>query len=111
MSRADLTRDDRIPIRPGMTVPLAGHLRTHREQLIELADLGYTDVWSAESDTGDGFTPLTLAAAWEPRLRLGTAIIACVHPRPGADGTVGAASMANAAARPVRPRHRVVVAT
>lgn len=58
-----------------MTVPLPGHLHTHRERLNELADLGYTDVWSAESDGGDGFTPLALAAAWEPRLRLGTAII------------------------------------
>lgn len=64
-----------VPIRPGMTVPLPGHLHTHREKLAELADLGYTDIWSAESDGGDGFTPLALAAAWEPRLRLGTAII------------------------------------
>jgi probable F420-dependent oxidoreductase len=64
-----------LPIRPGMTVPLPGHLHGQRDQLIELADLGYTDIWSAEADGGDGFTPLTLAAAWEPRLRLGTAII------------------------------------
>jgi probable F420-dependent oxidoreductase len=64
-----------LPIRPGMTVPLPGHLHAHREQLAELADLGYTDIWSAESDGADGFTPLALAAAWEPRLRLGTAII------------------------------------
>ena len=54
---------------------LPGHLHTHREQLGELADLGYTDIWSAESDGGDGLTPLALAAAWEPRLRLGTAIL------------------------------------
>jgi len=64
-----------MPIRPGMTVPLPGPLHTHREKLGELADLGYTDIWSAESDGADGFTPLALAAAWEPRLRLGTAII------------------------------------
>ena len=64
-----------LPRRPGMTLPLPGHLHTHRERLNELADLGYTDVWSAESDSTDGFTPLALAAAWEPRLRLGTAII------------------------------------
>ena len=64
-----------LPQRPGMTVPLPGPLHSHRERLIELADLGYTDVWSAESDGGDGFTPLALAAAWEPRLRLGTAIV------------------------------------
>ena len=64
-----------LPTRPGMTVPLPGHLHTHRDQLHELADLGYTDIWSAESDGGDGLTPLALAAAWEPRLRLGTAIV------------------------------------
>ena len=58
-----------------MTVPLPGHLHTHRDGLAELADLGYTDIWSAEADSADGFTPLALAAAWEPRLRLGTAII------------------------------------
>jgi probable F420-dependent oxidoreductase len=64
-----------LPVRPGMTVPLPGPLHTHRDQLAELADLGYTDIWSAESDGADGFTPLAMAAAWEPRLRLGTAII------------------------------------
>jgi probable F420-dependent oxidoreductase len=58
-----------------MTVPLPGHLHTHRDGLAELADLGYTDIWSAEADGADAFTPLALAAAWEPRLRLGTAII------------------------------------
>src|SRR5215218_6352913 len=58
-----------------MTVPLPGHLHAQRDKLIELADLGYTDIWSAESDGADAFTPLALAAAWEPRLRLGTAIV------------------------------------
>jgi probable F420-dependent oxidoreductase len=64
-----------LPVRPGMTVPLPGPLHSHREQLAELADLGYTDIWSAEADGADAFTPLALAAAWEPRLRLGTAIV------------------------------------
>jgi probable F420-dependent oxidoreductase len=64
-----------LPFRPGMTVPLPGHLHTHRDRLVELADLGYTDIWSAEADGADAFTPLALAAAWEPRLRLGTAIV------------------------------------
>ena len=63
------------PIRPGMTVPLPGPLHGQREQLVELADLGYTDIWSSEADGADAFTPLALAAAWEPRLRLGTAIV------------------------------------
>ncbi|MBL6630136.1 MAG: LLM class F420-dependent oxidoreductase [Ilumatobacteraceae bacterium] len=61
--------------RDGMTIPLPGHLHAQRDRIVELADLGYTDVWSAESDGADGFTPLALAAAWEERLRLGTAII------------------------------------
>jgi probable F420-dependent oxidoreductase len=39
-----------------------------------LRELGYTDLWSAEVDGADGFTPLTLAAAWEPELNLGVAI-------------------------------------
>lgn len=64
-----------LTARPGMTVPLPGPLHSHRDKLAELADIGYTDIWSAESDGADGFTPLTMAAAWEPRLRLGTAII------------------------------------
>jgi probable F420-dependent oxidoreductase len=58
-----------------MTVPLPGPLHSHRDKLVELADLGYTDIWSAEADAADAFTPLALAAAWEPRLRLGTAIV------------------------------------
>ena len=41
----------------------------------ELADLGYTDVWSSEADGADGFTPLVLASQWAPALRLGVAII------------------------------------
>jgi len=61
--------------RPGLTVPLPGPMHAHRERLAEVADLGYTDIWSAEADGADAFTPLALAAAWEPRLRLGTAIV------------------------------------
>ena len=59
-----------------MSVPFAGlHLNQHRDALRELVDLGYTDVWSSEADGSDGFTPLALAAAWAPELRLGVAII------------------------------------
>jgi probable F420-dependent oxidoreductase len=59
-----------------MTVPFGGvPLHEHREWYRELVDLGYTDIWSAETDGADGFTPLALAAAWAPELRLGTAII------------------------------------
>lgn len=59
-----------------MSVPLAGiSLADHHELFRELVDLGYTDVWSSEADGADGFTPLSLAAAWAPELRLGVAII------------------------------------
>ena len=85
-----------MPIRPGMTVPLPGPLHSHREKLGELADMGYTDIWSAESDGADGFTPLALAAAWEPRLRLGTAIIPA-YTRSPACFAQSVASLADAA--------------
>lgn len=62
--------------RHGITVPFDGlSLAAHRDVYRELVDLGYTDLWSAESGGADAFTPLVLAAAWAPELRLGTAII------------------------------------
>jgi probable F420-dependent oxidoreductase len=61
--------------RYGITIPFDGvTLADHREWFTRLADLGYTDVWTAEVDGLDGFTPLALAAAWEPRLHLGLAV-------------------------------------
>jgi probable F420-dependent oxidoreductase len=61
--------------RYGITIPFDGvSLTDHRQWYSELVDLGYTDVWSAEVDGTDGFTPLTLAAAWAPSLRLGVAV-------------------------------------
>jgi probable F420-dependent oxidoreductase len=60
----------------GLTIPLSGlPLHTQRELVGSLADLGYTDVWSAESGGTDAFTPLALASVWAPTLRLGTAIV------------------------------------
>ena len=43
--------------------------------LQEAERLGYTDVWSQDSDQSDPFVPLALAAAWTERMRLGTAIV------------------------------------
>jgi len=61
--------------RYGITIPFDSvSLPDHKEWFHRLADLGYTDVWSSEVDGADGFTPLTLAAAWEPRLNLGVAV-------------------------------------
>jgi alkanesulfonate monooxygenase SsuD/methylene tetrahydromethanopterin reductase-like flavin-dependent oxidoreductase (luciferase family) len=60
----------------GITVPFDGvPLSEHRDWYEELVDLGYTDLWSSEADGTDAFTPLTLAAAWTPSLRLGPAIV------------------------------------
>jgi probable F420-dependent oxidoreductase len=62
--------------RYGITVPLTGKpFNEQRDWIIELADLGYTDLWSAEVDNVDAFTPLVLASQWAPSLRLGTAIV------------------------------------
>jgi probable F420-dependent oxidoreductase len=62
--------------RYGMTIPFDGvPLHAQRDWIVELEDLGYTDVWSAESTGADAFTPLALASVWAPSLRLGTAIV------------------------------------
>ena len=77
--------------RYGITVPFEGvPLHEHREWFEEAEALGYTDLWSAESGGADAFTPLALAAAWAPKLRLGTAIVPAF--------TRGAATLAATAA-------------
>ncbi|GGI88855.1 LLM class F420-dependent oxidoreductase [Saccharopolyspora subtropica] len=81
----------------GITVPLPGlPLADQRELIAELPDLGYTDVWSAEANGTDAFTPLALASAWAPRLRLGTAIVP-VYTRGPATLAMSAATLAAAA--------------
>ncbi len=68
----------------GVTIPFDGiTLAEHREWFTRLADLGYSDAWSAEVDGSDGFTPLALAAAWEPRLQLGVAVAPVFTRGPG----------------------------
>ena len=60
----------------GITIPFNDQPLSEQKDLYrEIVDLGYTDVWTAEVDGFDGFTPLVLAAAWAPELRLGVAII------------------------------------
>jgi len=68
----------------GMTIPLDGVPLLEQEDWIkELADLGYTDFWSAESGGADGFTPCVLAAQWAPEARVGNAIIPAYTRGPG----------------------------
>jgi probable F420-dependent oxidoreductase len=70
--------------RYGMTIPFDGvPLHEQRDWVVELADIGYTDVWSSEANGADAFTPLALASVWAPSLRLGTAIVPAFTRGPG----------------------------
>jgi probable F420-dependent oxidoreductase len=70
--------------RYGMTIPFDNvPLHEQRDWIVELADLGYTDVWSSEANGADAFTPLALASACAPSLRLGTAIVPAFTRGPG----------------------------
>ncbi|WP_091559395.1 LLM class F420-dependent oxidoreductase [Micromonospora pattaloongensis] len=67
-----------------MTVPLSGvPLADHAGIYAALAEAGFTDLWSSEVAGADAFTPLALAAAWQPELRLGTAIVPVFTRGPG----------------------------
>ncbi len=81
----------------GLTVPLTGvPLTAHATLLAELAAGGWTDAWSSEVAGTDAFTPLALASAWEPTLRLGTAIAPVFTRGPGLLA-MSAAALAEAA--------------
>jgi probable F420-dependent oxidoreductase len=70
--------------RYGMTIPFEGiPLSDHRSWFEELAELGYTDLWSSEANGTDAFTPLALGAAWAPTMRLGSAIVPAYTRGPG----------------------------
>jgi probable F420-dependent oxidoreductase len=85
------------PARYGMTIPFDNvPLHEHKSWIEELARLGYTDVWTSEAGATDGFTPLAMAAAWDPGLRLGSAIVP-VYTRGPALLAMSAAAMAEAA--------------
>jgi probable F420-dependent oxidoreductase len=60
-------------------VPLAEHGSWYRR----LDELGYTDVWTGEANSADGFTPLALAAVASDRLHLGTAVVPVYTRGPG----------------------------
>ncbi|GAA3456928.1 LLM class F420-dependent oxidoreductase [Dactylosporangium matsuzakiense] len=81
----------------GLTIPLTGvPLPDHAALVATLPDIGFTDVWSSEVAGTDAFTPLALASAWAPRLRLGTAIVPVFTRGPGLLA-MQAATMAEAA--------------
>ncbi|MFC0504821.1 LLM class F420-dependent oxidoreductase [Micromonospora costi] len=67
-----------------MTVPLSGvPLADHAAVYGALDQAGFTDVWSSEVAGADAFTPLALAAIWQPGLRLGTAVVPVFTRGPG----------------------------
>ncbi|WP_031511966.1 LLM class F420-dependent oxidoreductase [Streptomyces sp. NRRL F-5123] len=83
--------------RYGVTIPLRTvPLSAHRRVVEQLPDLGYTDAWTGEAAGHDGFTPLALAAAWAPSLRVGTAVVP-VQTRGPALLAMTAATLAEAA--------------
>lgn len=68
----------------GITVPFDDvTLADHRRWYELVAELGYSDVWTGEANGADGFTPLALAAAVAPTLRLGTAVVPVYTRGPG----------------------------
>jgi probable F420-dependent oxidoreductase len=80
-----------------LTIPLQTlPLREHEAWLRELAELGYTDVWTSEAQDLDGFVPLALASVWAPTLRLGCAVFPA-QTRGPAVMAMSAAAMAEAA--------------
>lgn len=61
--------------RLGMTVPVAGETMAGLGSVLdELAQAGYTDIWTSEVNATDAFAPLLVAAQRTPGLRLGTSI-------------------------------------
>jgi probable F420-dependent oxidoreductase len=63
-------------MRWGLTLPLPMTSLADHESLVRRAEAaGYTDLWSGETNGPDGFTPLTLAAAWTSQARLGTGVV------------------------------------
>jgi probable F420-dependent oxidoreductase len=83
--------------RYGITFPFDGiPLLDQRDIVASLPDLGYTDLWAAESNGMDAFTPLALASIWAPALRLATSIVP-VYTRGPATLAMSAATMATIA--------------
>lgn len=60
----------------GLTLPLPGLALADHEEHVKAAEAaGYTDLWTGETAGPDGFTPLSLSAAWTEEMRLGTGIV------------------------------------
>jgi probable F420-dependent oxidoreductase len=63
-------------LRWGLTVPFNGVALADHGELFRRAEVaGYDDLWTAETNAYDGFTPLAVAAVHTERLRLCTGIV------------------------------------
>ena len=63
-------------MRLGITIPFDPFRGAHFPELVRTADrCGYTDAWSYESFSSDGFAPIAAAAMLSHQIRLGCAII------------------------------------
>ncbi len=70
--------------RYGITVPFDDiPLSEHPLWFARLAELGYSEVWTGEANSADGFTPLAVAAVSAPSLRLGTSVVPVYTRGPG----------------------------
>ncbi len=76
----------------GVTLPLGDlPLHRHRAAVVELADLGVRHLWAGEANGLDAIVPLAAAAAWEPRMHVGTSILPAFTRGPGVLATTAAA--------------------
>ncbi len=63
-------------LRWGLTIPFGGvPLAAHEPLVRRVEAAGYDDLWSAETNGSDAFTPLVQAACWTDRVRLGTGVV------------------------------------
>jgi probable F420-dependent oxidoreductase len=70
--------------RYGITVPFDDvPLAEHPRWFAQLAEMGYSEVWTGEANGADGFTPLAVAAMAAPGLGLGTSVVPVFTRGPG----------------------------
>jgi probable F420-dependent oxidoreductase len=81
--------------RLGITLPLDPFINRRIRELVKVADqCGYTDGWSFEANSCDGFAPIAAMAMLSDKLRFGTAIIP-VYTRSAALIAMSAATVQN----------------
>jgi probable F420-dependent oxidoreductase len=70
--------------RYGVTIPFDDRpFGEQRDRVAGLEKLGYDDLWTAESNANDAFTPLAAAAGWTSKARLATGIVSVFTRGPG----------------------------